>query len=300
MKTYSDDIWEVLACPYCKSGLQRVSDGVRCATCDTLYSCSKFGSLDFRLKKPKRYQLQFELGNELLAPSDISFKKLPINSLPEVDFSDVTVPWHLTKELLSYFPKAKNRRSLMLDLGCGSAIHREVCELAGFQYVGLDYASNEATMLGDAHALPFKTACFEFVLSIAVIEHLKYPHIALQEVYRILKPRAHFIGTVAFLEPFHGLSYYHHSHLGMYTSLKDAGFNVDWVSPSCKWTGIRAQASMGLFPKMPEIICSLLILPLDILHKFWWKIGSIINPEIDENKRLFTNSGSISFVAWKI
>ena len=42
-------------------------------------------------------------------------EKLEENKNPELDFRGISIPWHLTKELVSYFPKAKTNSSLMLD-----------------------------------------------------------------------------------------------------------------------------------------------------------------------------------------
>lgn len=299
MRMYSKEIWKALACPYCGSGLQRRVNGAYCDSCQTLYTYSDCGSLDLRLKRSKVHKLEFQINDKLSLPCDDNFKKLPMNPNPEEDFSDVPVPWHLSKELLSHFPKAKRGNSLMVDLGCGSAIHRGICELLEYEYIGLDYNSEEASILGDAHALPFKDESIEFLLSIAVIEHIKFPHVMMHEVYRVLEQDGLFVGTVAFLEPYHGFSYYHHSHLGLHTSLCNSGFDVKYISPSEKWTGFRAQISMGLFPKMPRIISTALIWPLETLHKIWWRMGRLINPEINAIKRLLTNTGSFSFVARK-
>ena len=163
----SEQIWEILACPYCGNCLLRTGTGARCPNCHEEYAYSNEGQLDFRLRRKKLYQLRFELGTNLPMEKNFEFKPLKECDSPQVDFTTIKVPRHLTEELMSYFPKAKGNDSRMLDLGCGSTIHREVCEHAGFEYVGLDYDSPEATILGDAHSLPFKDNSLDFILSIA-------------------------------------------------------------------------------------------------------------------------------------
>ena len=299
-KEIPDRVWEALACPSCGESLARSATGANCRICMVEYRYSRQGQLDLRLQKRRQYQIQFELGLEPPPASDIDFAVLQQNTSPEVDFSSVPVPWHMTRELMSYFPKAAGR-SLVLDLGCGSAVHRKVCEYAEFEYVGIDLDSVNATLLGDAHALPFKDDSFEFILSIAVLEHVRYPFVVMKEAYRVLKSGGKFIGTVAFLEPFHSASYYHHSHLGTLESLRFAGFNVERIAPSKKWSVLMAQAVMGLFPRMPRQISRVLILPLYLLHWMWWKLGYMVTQrdQASEKNRVLYTTGAFSFIAHK-
>jgi SAM-dependent methyltransferase len=137
----------------------------------------------------------------------------------------------------------------MLDLGCGDRRFEALCrELCGFQYVGIDFDGTAPDLLADAHALPFRDETFSFILSVAVLEHLAAPAVAMTEVARVLKPGGAFIGTVAFLEPFHMLSHYHMTHVGLTRLLDDAGFDIVAIEANETWNGLRAQAEMALFP----------------------------------------------------
>jgi SAM-dependent methyltransferase len=206
----------------------------------------------------------------------------------------------MSKELPSYIHKPFTKGGLMLDLGCGDASYRLNFEHLGFNYVGLDYSSEQATLLGDAHALPFKDESFELVFSRSVFEHLQYPFVAVDEAYRVLKPNCRFLGSVAFLEPFHGRSFYHPTHFGLFNYFKQAGFSIEYISPNPKWDVLTAQAAMSLFPKLPRSISNASVFPLKLTHKAYWKLGNLFYPsQCNELTRLLWTTGSYEFVVRK-
>jgi SAM-dependent methyltransferase len=286
-----------LACPTCGGDLALSTMGALCTRCQERFPRTSTGAPDLRLKSQKTATLVLDLLAPA-APDPSFFAQLSSNPSPALDMSGMRVPWHLSSELLSWFPKASQlKESLALDLGCGSTVHREVCEYAGFHYVGLDLNSARATLLGDAHALPFKAESFDFILSIAVLEHVRLPFVALKEAHRVLKPGGVFVGSVAFLEPFHENSHYHHTHLGTWNSLTVGGFEVVKLGPSPRWTGLVALATMSLFPRLPEALARLLTLPLRVAHRLWWWLGSLRSPQASEHNRLLWNAGAFYFVA---
>lgn len=296
MTQLSKPLWDILRCPTCAASLAPAERGAVCTGCQASYG-SGVAALDLRLQRPKHVSADFVLESPLV-PQGFEFRELAHRVPSEVDFSGVRVPYHLTPELLSYFPRGA-AGSMMLDLGCGAGIHREICEHAGFEYVGLDYGEPGAMLFGDGHALPFADASFDAIISIAVLEHIRYPFIMAREAARVLKPGGVFLGTVAFLEPFHQNSFYHHTHLGTCNTLVYAGFELERIAPSREWDVLAAQSRMGLFPKMPRPLSAVIIGPLRALHRLWWWLGSFVNPKANETARVRDHTGAFAFVARK-
>jgi SAM-dependent methyltransferase len=298
MERLSSNLRRVLACPHCGGALIAAGAGsARCTGCGTGFGAAPSGQLDLRLRRPKFYPVELPLETPLFPAGGVDFGPLP-RQAPAVDLSRLAGPCHLPLDLRSYFPRAKGAGSLALDLGCGTQVHQEVCEHAGFEYVGLDYAAPEAMILGDAQALPFRDASFEFVLSIAVLEHVRFPLAMMREAWRVLAPGGLFLGTVAFLEPFHADSHHHHTHLGTWNALQFGGFRAARVAPTGRfWPGLVAQAHMGLFPHSPRWLARALVAPLLALHKLWWRAGRLVDAQASEENRLLKNSGAMMFIA---
>jgi ubiquinone/menaquinone biosynthesis C-methylase UbiE len=137
------------------------------------------------------------------------------------------------------------------------------------------------------------------VLCVTVLQYIRYPFVAMREAYRVLKPGGRIIGTVAFLEPSHGRSYYHHTNLGTFNSLYQAGFKIDILAPSQEWTVFKALAHMGLFHGMPKSVSEIIVLPLESLHKLWWWAGSQLTHRDLEEVRTRNFTGSYTFIATK-
>lgn len=289
-----ESLIQVLACPSCRGPLRVDPASAACNTCGTTYPIDSDNRLDLRLRQPKEVDITFRIGAGLPDPGLIDLHPLGYYENSEVDFSGADVPNHLSPELLSYFPKARNAGQIMLDLGCGTAIHRGVCERAGFTYAGLDYSNPGAPMLGDAHALPFRDGSFDFVLSIAVLEHIQFPEVMLREVFRVLKPGGRFIGSASFLEPFHEISFQHHSHMGLLSVLQQAGFHVRSIAPG--WDGATAITQMGLLAGAPSWLVKLSVAPLLALHRAWWLLLSRLRPGWDEATRRLKIAGAFSFI----
>ena len=298
MPRLSERIRDILVCPHCHERLTPGSDDrAECPACPATYGSDASGALDLRLQTPKFTQLRFELGTHLPETERLAFAPLTANPQPEVDFGGVVAPRHISQVLLSHFPRATHPGSLALDLGCGDAVHRGLCEHAGFEYVGLDFDTPGAPIFADGHALPFADESFDFVLSIAVLEHIRYPFVMMAEAHRVLRPGGRLIGTVAFLEPFHQHSYYHHTHLGTLNSLQHAGFHVDVIAPDVQWNGLRAQAMMAMFPKLDSRIALAAVAPVGLAQRAWLGLRKAKSRSFDENITVLRTTGAFTFLA---
>ena len=278
----------VLACPYCLGSLQATQGGLNCSGCQTLYPFVDNTQVDLRLQQSKRHVIEFEVGKDFNDAVNFDYRPLENNRQSDVDFGDQPVPSHFTKELRSYIPHASRGESLVLDLGCGATPHRKMCESAGFRYVGLDYKNKLAPILGDAHALPFRDESFELIISMNVLEHLQYPPVAYAELKRVLQKRGVLIGSVAFLEPFHDSSFYHHTHFGTYNTLSRAGLRILKIAPNIQWPVLTSMRKMEGLPRVTS--------PLLMLTNLLVQLHQKLRPWPARVLRL---SGSFFFIATK-
>jgi SAM-dependent methyltransferase len=75
--------------------------------------------------------------------------------------------------------------------------------------VNFEIAPYDTTdVLGVGEHLPFKDNSFDFVISVAVLEHVRNPAKCASELYRVLRPGGEMFVAVPFLQPYHG--YPHH------------------------------------------------------------------------------------------
>ena len=106
----------------------------------------------------------------------------------------------------------------VLDLGCGAGRTVDIFRRLDpeVDWRGLDLESSpevdkrtrkDASFYTyDGVHIPFDDAIFDIVFSHQVFEHVRHPEALLEEVTRVLKPGAAFIGSVSALEPYHSFS----------------------------------------------------------------------------------------------
>lgn len=296
MNKYSD----ILRCPKCIGELTFLEHEVCCKTCRAQYPIIDSGIIDMRLKAPKSVTLNMTIGEAKQNPAT-KFGILSHNPAPEVHYSPSELPVHLPPIMAGYIPKAKTAHSFCLDLGCGAGEYRGAIEKAGYQWVGFDYQNPNAPLWADAHAIPFPDNTFDFIMSLAVLEHIQYPPVMLREVRRVLKPGGIYFGSVTYLVPFHdSASYYNMTHYGVGSALEDAGLEMEFVRADPAYLGIRALAYMGLFPGLKRQLAYALVAPIVWLHRLYWAVKRRQgDPRFAPEWRLFLNTGAYIYRALK-
>lgn len=187
---------------------------------------------------------------------------------------------------------AGKRPGVILDVGCGPVVYKDCLESLGFGYVGVDIDGTEPTLLADAHCLPFRDMVFDAAFSVAVLEHVHNPFLAVGEVFRVLKPGCLFVGVAAFGEPFHQ-SFFHASPWGLASALASQGFILERLW-SCRDT-LAALADMGGYPRIIRwlLAATSAFARIPILSPRRWFRGANLS------KESLTTAGSIGFVARK-
>jgi SAM-dependent methyltransferase len=142
-------------------------------------------------------------------------------------------------------PQATGR---LLDVGVGERPYGELFGRHVSRYIGLEYppvADNLAPeiwgalekirgivdLFGDGQRLPFVSGCFDTLLALEVLEHVRSPDACLAEAARVLRPGGRLLLSVPFVAPLHQLpfDYYRFTPGGIEAMLSRHGFAIDHV-----------------------------------------------------------------------
>jgi len=171
----------------------------------------------------------------------------------------------------------------VLDLGCGdgASVDRFRSVDPGVRWTGLDLPDSPEVRTRtrrdagfqtfDGVAIPFPEASFDFVYCRQVLEHVRHPEPLLAEVRRVLAPGGCFAGSTSQLEPYHSLSVWNFTPLGMATLLRSAGLEPVELRPGVDGIALIALRLFGSSP------------PRWAQRQFdrWWATRSPLNAVID-------------------
>jgi glycosyltransferase involved in cell wall biosynthesis/LmbE family N-acetylglucosaminyl deacetylase/SAM-dependent methyltransferase len=204
---------------------------------------TSFGASTANDQAVERY---WELVATDVQPSDVqnpvNCPLVPVATTPRLrDFKKflATFRWHNISDTLPV------GQGWCLDLGCGPAPHRSLIEERGYEWIGLDASRNEQSVQASAAAIPFADESLSAVVASQVLEYLEQPELVFAEAARVLEPGGAFCGSVSFLEPVHGRTYFNFSPLILEQLLRRHGFADIQIKPGLNgfalmaWTALR-------------------------------------------------------------
>lgn len=169
------NLYSILACPICKSDVELTGDRLRCTSCGKVYPL--INNVPVMLPDWESTNIQHE--GELLVRKGYD------------DWIHRTIMQSFTDN------------QVVLDAGCGNMALDDPC------IIRMDVQLTPyVDVVGDLHNLPFKPNSIDFVCALAVVEHLRQPFVAAEEIWRVLKPGGYVYAECNFIFAYHG--YPHH------------------------------------------------------------------------------------------
>jgi len=89
---------------------------------------------------------------------------------------------------------------IVLNIGSGPKYFNKRQDIINVDF----YKYDEVDMVADIIDLPIEDAKIDFIINIAILEHVDKANTALREMFRILKPGGEVFCYVPFIVPFHG------------------------------------------------------------------------------------------------
>lgn len=153
--------------------------------------------------------------------------------------------WQFSPETFSHLrstiPMIQEHASgRVIDLGCGSMAIEPIVRQLGLAYEGLDRnpVSAEVHFEADIQDMAIiEDATYDTALCLQVLEHVAHPRLAVEEIYRILKPGGITILSVPHLSRIHDApsDFYRFTGYGIKMLLEEAGFEVAELRIRAGW-----------------------------------------------------------------
>jgi SAM-dependent methyltransferase len=121
-------------------------------------------------------------------------------------------------------PFLKYCKGIVLNAGSGQRGIK-----LGDKDFGIDIVpDNNPDIVADLHSIPLLDEVVDTIVSIAVLEHTRYPWIVAQEFYRILRPGGYGVIAVPFLQPQHACpnDFVRFTENGLIELMNHSGFEV--------------------------------------------------------------------------
>lgn len=190
-----------------------------------------------------------------------------------------TLRWHDVSEILPV------GEGYCLDVGCGTGRHRSIVQQCGYQWVGIDYIVSKqfaASLQADGQCLPIQSGTIAAVVASQMMEYAEQPAQVFAEAARVLQPGGVFCGSLSFLEPLHGKSYYNLSVHALRQLLNQHGFQDVLIKPGLsgfaliQWTWLRRLAGER-WGKLAIPLTAIWLVPLSFM-RYWvswvaWRLG---------------------------
>ncbi|MBU1661438.1 MAG: methyltransferase domain-containing protein [Chloroflexi bacterium] len=169
------NLYDILACPICKTGVELVDSHLSCIECKREYPIVN--------------------GVPIMM---LDWNETDVQHERELIVRDEYNPW-----IERMIMQSLTDNQVVVDAGSGNMLLDDPC------VIRMDVKlTPHVDVVGDLHAFPFKSSSVDFVFALAVFEHLRQPFIAAEEIYRALKPGGYVYAECNFVYAYHG--YPHH------------------------------------------------------------------------------------------
>ncbi|MEJ7718783.1 MAG: methyltransferase domain-containing protein [Thermoleophilaceae bacterium] len=165
----------------------------------------------------------------------------------------------------------------VVDLGCGSGhsvdFFRGLDPAARWTGVDLPQSPEVATRVRtdaefltfDGVSIPLEDGAADLVFCKQVLEHVEQPAPLLAEVARVLGPGGHLVGSTSQLEPYHSLSQFNYTPVGLARLFEEAGLETLELRPGIDALTLIVRRGLG----SPALFLR------------WWARESPLNRAID-------------------